>query len=53
MIRLLGAVIDLVIRLMPTPKELRDKEARERRDERKERIGRIFSADGPRPWWLR
>lgn len=53
MIRLLGAVIDLIVRLLPTPKEKRDNEARERRDERKERIGRIFTGNGPSPWWLR
>ena len=53
MIRLLGAVVDLVIRLMPTPKDSRDKESGERRDERKERIDRTFSGRSGIPWWLR
>jgi hypothetical protein len=53
MIRLLGALLDLMIRLMPTPKEMRDKEAKERRDERKDRIGRIFSGRSGVPWWVR
>lgn len=53
MIRLLGAIIDLIVRLMPTPKDARDKQAAERRDERKDRIDRIFSGRSGVPWWVR
>jgi hypothetical protein len=53
MLRLLGAIIDLIVRLLPTPKEIRDKEARNRRDENKKRIGGIFSGRDGLPWWVR
>jgi len=53
MIRLLGALLDLIIRLMPTPKDIRDKQARDKRDERKNRIGRIFTGSDGVPWWVR
>ena len=53
MIRLLGAVIDLIVRLLPTPKEKRDKEAREKRNGNQERIDRLFDGRGGVPWWVR
>ena len=53
MLRLLGAIIDLIVRLLPTPKDVRDKEARKRRDENKDRVGRIFNGRDGVPWWVR
>ena len=53
MLRLLGAIIDLIVKLLPTPKDIRDKEARKRRDENKARIDRLFSGRDGTPWWMR
>ena len=54
MIRLLGAVIDLVLRFMPTHKEVKEKEARQKREQTKERINNTFGSgtDGT-GWWVR
>ena len=53
MLRLIGAIIDLIVRLLPTPKDIRDKEARKRRDENKKRIGGNFSGRDGLPLWVR
>lgn len=53
MLRFLGAIIDLIVRLLPTPKEVRDKEAKKRREENRDRIKNVFGAGGSNPWWLR
>ena len=54
MILLLGAVIDLVLRFMPTPKEVKEKEAKQKREQTKERINNTFGSgtDGT-GWWVR
>jgi hypothetical protein len=52
-IRLLGAVIDLVLRLMPTPKEQKDLASKKKRDENQDRINRTFTGTGGIPWWMR
>lgn len=53
MIRLLGVIIELIVRLLPTPKDIKEKEARNRRDENKKRIDRLFSGRDGVPWWVR
>jgi hypothetical protein len=52
-IRLLGAVIDLVLRLMPTPKEQKDSASKKKRDENQDRINRAFTGTSGIPWWVR
>jgi hypothetical protein len=52
-IRLLGAVIDLIVRMMPTPKEQNDSTSKSKRDENQKRIDRLFTGRDGIPWWLR
>lgn len=53
MLRLIGAIIDLIVRLLPTPKDIRDKEAKQRRDENRRKINGIFTGRDGLPWWVR
>lgn len=53
MIRLLGAIIDLIVRLLPTPKDIKDKEAKKRREENKKRLDGLFTGRDGVPWWVR
>lgn len=53
MIRLLGAIIDLIVRLLPTPKDIKEKEARARREANKDHIKSVFGSGDSTPWWLR
>jgi hypothetical protein len=52
-IRLIGALIDLLLRFWPTTKEQKESEIRKKRNDNKDRIDRLFSGSDGIPWWLR
>jgi hypothetical protein len=49
----IGALIDLLLRLIPTKKDQNESEIRKKRDQNKDRIDRIFSDRNGTSWWLR
>jgi len=52
-IRLIGALIDLLLRLWPTTKEQKESEIRKKRDQNAKRIDSLFSGNSGIPWWMR
>jgi hypothetical protein len=52
-IRLIGALIDLLLRLWPTAKEQKESEIRKKRDQNAKRIDSFFSGNGGTSWWMR
>lgn len=53
MIRLIGAILDLILRLWPTSKEQKESDTRKKRDQNAKRIDKLFSGRDGIPWWLR